>query len=525
MSDKIDQVHPELTARMTQYRRARDFFEGADALKAHDLSASNGTGQSQATDIRDKKTFGNGQRGGYWGNPATAYLPRLSDEQSYNDYAVYVHGAMYPNYLDKTRADFRGLIFSKAPIVEIPPSIEYMRQDCDYKGTPIEEALEEVVEELYSVSRFGWWVDRPETPDGLSRNQEELAGLRPYIVPFRTEDIINWEYGHVGPRVTLTRVVVREGDSLRELSLSPYNNNAGEAVWVYQTRVWTKAARGAISKAMEAITGKDGDAYTPGPLIMPTLGGKYISEIPFFFFSPTGGKAKPGRPQLEDLVQVALSLYQSSALLEHSRFTCGLATALATGFPDETTFDLGGLNVIKNSMPEADFKWVERKGEDCLPLERAVEQKTKMLIALGSRMLEESKKSAESAEALRIRSSGDTATCADIAQSVGRIASQALAFCARWTGDQAPEVKIKLTTDYSAGVADAAEITALDKSVGAGHFSQSDFNAYLRRVGRIAEDRTDEDIEADLEVERERRSESAGALTTGLAAKKTAGAE
>jgi hypothetical protein len=421
-------------------------------------------------------------------------------------------GAMYPNLLESTRKDFRGLIFSKAPVLDIPSAIDYMREDCDLRGTPIEEALETVVDELYAVSRYGWLVEMPEVPEGTDQGTADRAGYRPYLVPFKSEQIINWDDEYIGSRIALTRVVLQEDDdNIVELLLLPYApEDAVEIRYAYTVRRWVKAKPGAMGKIIGTIKGgavegkwtQDGDDETP------MMNNAPIPEIPFYAFSPYGGDIYPTRPMLDDNVMVAWSLYQSSALLEHARFTCGLATAFAPGMTEDeaNSVSMGGLNIIVASNPEAKFSWVERKGEDCLPLERAVEQKKQMLIQMGSKALEESKKAAESADALRLRSSGDTATCADVAQAVGRIASQALAFCARWRGVSEPKVEVKLTTDYSNNVANPAEIAALDKSVSAGNLPRVDYHRRLRKTGVIDAERTDEQIQADLEVEAETKA-------------------
>jgi len=525
---KIDEIHPALAARLKSMSRARDFLEGSDALRHHDLAAA---GELKApTDIRDRKLLGNGGSGGAWGDPVSAYIPRLSVEQSYNDYCTYLMGALYPNYLAKTREDFRGLIFSKAPVMELPAIVKYMLEDCDSRGTPLDEELEAIVDELYAVSRYGWWVDMPEVPEGLTQMQAETMALRPFIVPYRSEEIVNWSYDYVDNRIVLVRVVLKDStSSFRELWLDrEANPDTGYESMIYRTRVWEKPeAAGTGPTIVEAIGrvlghGGSGPAFVSGPVETPLMGAKPISEIPFYFFSPFGGKAEPGKPLLDDLVMVAWSLYRSSALLEHSRFTCGLATAIATGFQEDAEFKLGGLNVIATSNPEAAFQWAERKGEDCLPLERAVEQKTTMLIQMGSKALEQAKKAAESAESLRLRSSGDTATCADIAQAVGRIASQALDFCARWMGDQSPKTAVELTTNYAENVANPAEITALDKSVTARNLPKADFYARLRKVGVIEADRTDAMIEADLERDRASDDDAASDALAATAARMAA---
>ena len=294
---KIDEIHPALAARLKSMSRARDFLEGSDALRRHDLAVA---GELRAPiDVRDRQPIGNGGAGGAWGDPVAAYIPRLSEHQSYNDYCTYLMGALYPNYLEKTREDFRGLIFSRAPVMELPAVVRYMLEDCDSRGTPLDEELEAIVDELYAVSRYGWWIDMPEVPEGLNQAQAETMALRPFIVPYRSEDIVNWSYDYVGNRVVLVRVVLKDSpSSYRELWLDRETDpDTGTESLAYRTRVWEKpAAAGKGPGIVEAIGralghGGSGAAFVPGPIETPFMGGKPISEIPFYFFSPFGGRS------------------------------------------------------------------------------------------------------------------------------------------------------------------------------------------------------------------------------------------
>ncbi|MBL8968261.1 MAG: DUF4055 domain-containing protein [Spirochaetaceae bacterium] len=480
MPQKISDLHPSLAARLAQYDRVRDFLEGADKLRDHDLAAK--------------------------GDAATAYLPRLSPKQDEKEYAAYVRRALYYNAPGRTRDGFLGLIFGREPEMDLGAA-EPLAEDADLQGTPLPEMLEEAVEEVLAVARFGWLVDRPEAPAGASKLDAERDGIRPYLVPYQSENIINWSLTRIGTRWKLGRVVLKETYEAEvdgtTKTLIRYRELLLEAEG-YVVRLWTQE--------------KGQGEYRIESTAYPLLGGKRITEIPFYFFDPRGGRPAPGKSPLVDIVEIARSHYQSSADLEHARFSCSLPTPYFIGFSEEEAsgLSLGGLNGIVASDPAAKVGFLEYSGAGVTPLENALTQKAEMMAKLGSRMLAEDKKDAEAAETLRIRASGESATLADIARAVGRIASQALTFAARWMGSDTP-VEITLNTEYTAATMSPQEIAELLKAVQAGELPGADFRARLRKVGIIEADRTDEEIEAELEAERAKREETAGAALEATA--------
>lgn len=477
----VSDLHKDYTARLTQWQRCRDFFAGADAIRTHDLACK--------------------------GAAASAYVPRLSDKQTDAEYAAYIRRALYYNAPERTKDGLRGLVFFRDPEIVTPDGASAILEDVDMRGTPLEEMLEEIVGELLEVGRVGVLVDYPVAGEFPSKLDEERSGRRPFMTSYKAEDILNWQSSMIGTKWTLVRVVVRElytkadgtDDYLyRELFLEPMDPEAGGAL-VYKNRVWR-------------------DLNAMPETVIPSMNGGPIAEIPFYFYDPRGGRMKPQKPPLLDLIEVARSHYQTSADLEHASFACSVPTPYFLGFTDQEASDiaLGGLNGIVSTNPEAKVGYLEYAGSGVDPLERRLAAKADMMAKLGSRMLAEDKKDAEAAETLRIRSSGESATLSDIARAVSRIMTQMLKFAVEWMGLSSEDVSVKLNTEYTPASASPQEITALLASVQAGNLPVTDFIRRLRKVGLIEADRDDETIEAELEAADAKASEKAGALASGL---------
>lgn len=495
MPSKINDPNSLHTLMSPKWKRCRDFIEGADALRNYDLSQD--------------------------GASADCYLPRLSPKQTRDEYSAYVRRSLYYNAVGRTHGGFLGLIIGKGADVDMPQAAEPIRTDVDLGGMPLEEFLEKTVSEVLEVNRYGWLIDHPalseEEKASKTRLDVEREGLRPYIVAYKSEDIINWKRSRVGTVTKTVRVVLREvslDDTGKETTR--YRELVLEG-GVYKIREWEK------------IGEKDKEEYVVTRETVPLKNNSPLSEIPFYFFDAHGGLADPQKPTLLDLVEVNRSHYQSSADLEHARFSCSLPTPYFLGFSEDEvrTLALGGLNGIHATNTEAKVGFLEYTGQGTEPLERALAQKEAMMAKLGSRMLAEEKRDAETSETMRIRASGENATLADIARSVGRVAGQALTLVSEWFGGSG-EATVTLNTEYTTATASPQEIAALLAAVQAGELPSRDFVDRLRKVGVINSERTDEEIESDLEVQRDRKAEAQGsgllAAASALKARSAVGA-
>jgi len=497
---KISDQHADYQAMAFRWRRARDFLDGRDALLAHDLELWS----------RNRRSSGSRE------NPLTllargAYVPPLSDSQLYADYYAYLNRGEYDNWVELSVNGFRGLIVGKGVGLEGVP--EFMVSDCDLEGTPLEEKIEDLLTEVLTVNRAGWLIDRPAAVEGMSQLDAEQQGVRPYIVDFKAEDIIFWRKARVGNAVKVVEVVLREPCEdaegkpdyrYRQLVLEPMALEDGTGIVGFASYSWTRRT--------------SHDEYVKSAPSVPLLGNKPLSDIPFYFYDAHGGKADPQKPTIESLVLLALAHWQSSVDMRHGAFCVALPTPCFHGYPEDFEPVLGGLNTCISTNPDATENFLELTGQGLEPLRGIINDIEARIAKFGGRMLADEKKDAESTETVRLRSSGEVATLADVARAVARIAGQALSFANLWAGNSTKAV-VTLQTDYAAVSIDSAMLTALDGALTAGHISQVDYNAYIRKTGIIEADRDDEAIEADLERDSAAADDAAGEALVKTAAK------
>jgi len=456
----IENKHPEYWKRIQQWERCRDFLAGTDALIDHDTRMAGVEG---------------------------SYIERLSERQSLTEFKTYIRRALYDNTVKRIKNSLIGLIFSKDPIIEIPAGINYFDNDADLMETPLDEFCESVISEVMSVGRVGVLVDRPPSAPGVSRAETQAAGVRPYFALYKAETIINWKMERVNNRWMVTRVVLDEGnDTFRELTM----DSAG-----YGVTMWTR---------QRDRDGKPTGEYAQSGIVYPVLNGASIKAIPFYFFGPQSGSVETVEPPLLDIVNIAKSHYQSSADLEHARFACSVPTPYFFGFNKEEARQivLGGLNGIHAVNTDSKCGFLEYTGQGTEPLERALDQKYAMMARHSIDMLAD-RGQAEAVGTVKMKISVQTATLADMAQSVSRLLSQALTFAGQWAGIS-QEAIVKLNTEYSTEGIDPQEVTALMQGVIQGTIPILDFIRRLRKVGLIEADRTDEDVINDLALSAER---------------------
>lgn len=446
----IDDKHEQYIEFYDQWETCRDFVAGAWRLRKHDTG--NGGGEN-------------------------SYIEKLSPKQSSAEYRKYIKRALYDNVVRRMKNSLMGLVFAKEPIYKVDPA--YIETDIDLMETPLNEFAEKVLDEVLTVGRCGVLVDRPPAKEGATVAEAEAGNVRPYAVLYKAEDITNWETARISNRWKASRVVLcQAADRYLELYL--------DATSLYHAAVWVKPEKGDWKKESD---------------IIPLVAGKAQTEIPFYFFGPYSGTPEVNESPILDIVEIACSRWRTSADLEHARFSCSLPTPYFLGFTDEeaSNLALGGLRGIVATSTEAKVGFLEYNGQGTEPLERAMQQKADMMARHGVDLLQD-KADAEATETVKMRIGVQTATLADMANSMSRIMEQMLSFMSRWGGGTGA-CEFELNTDYSAHGLSAQDLLALVQGVVSGTVSQTVLNERLRKAG--LEKRTDEEIAEDLALKNE----------------------
>lgn len=474
------------------------------------------------------------------------YLPKLTD-QSTDEYEAYKMRAHFFNATARTRDGFSGMIFRKPPTIEAEPLKAFL-EDCDLGGQSFNAYAKHVTDEVIGPGRIGTLIEF-----NASEN-------RPYICAYLAEQVINWRYERINGRNVLALLVLKESVTKASAIGATYSANPSAVTEQKSANTLFKSGDGTGPGPQPSqIAGKSGEddpfqpaiveqlrvyKLTPAPggeteiekrgeeevpimrlavicevwrkdaekgkqwelyeTLTPIRKGKPLPEIPFVFHGPRDSSAEIERPPLEDIAETNLSHYRSSADLEHGRHFTGLPTAWVAGFPKDSIMKIGSATAWVSTDPNAKAAYLEFEGQGLGALKEALEQKENHMAVLGARMLEQSKRAVETAEAMQIRAAGEGSVLSNIASSLSQSFTLVLKWALWWQGtadkrlsDIGDEAIVTLNTDFQALKLDAPTIVALVKSWQVGALSHDSLVYVLKQGEHISPDRTVEE-EIDL---------------------------
>lgn len=414
---------------------------------------------------------------------AKFYLPALVDE-SQDEYLARLHRAGFYNATWRTIAGFVGMLFRRPATLDVPKEAKALLEDVTMSGISFEAFAKACAYEDLTVSRLGVLVDYPRqqtNADGtaLSLAQAETLGLRPIMVQYRAEQIIDWHYSYVSNKYTLTQVRLREEEAVQT---SEFETEFEERIKVLD--LIDGAYRIRIFDENEEQVGDD---------VYPLMNGKKLTAIPFFFIGPDSTDATLEDPVLIDLVDLNIKHFQVTADYEHGCHMTGLPTPVVSGYqagvdrdgnPVEAKFYIGSTTawVFPDANTKAEF--LEFKGTGLTSLEKNLDRKEAQMASIGARMLAPEKTGVEAAATLAMRHSGEHSILAAIAIAVSEGLQKALAVFCEWAGAKG-EVKYQINRDFIPIVADAALLTKLIALMQAGKLDDESLFEWLKRADLI----------------------------------------
>ena len=352
----VKAVHPEYKKRQTQWKRVRDVLEGSDAVKA----------------------------------AGKTYLPMLGG-QSVEEYTAYKDRALFYSAAGRSRDGLAGMLTRKLPQLDYPEEMASFFKDVSGNNTSFNELFTFTANEELSVGRYGILIDWP------------TNGGEPYLATYETESIINW---FKDENDILTGVVLQE-DTLALAS--------DGFTWepVIQYRHLYIGADGKYHQQLYNDKEKE-----VGTEITPVVRGSAIDIIPMAIITTSGMNQAPMKPPIMDIVDVNLSMYRTSADLEHGRHFTALPTPVIIGAPADTVLKIGSQTAWAIPNEKAKVLYLEFMGQGLVSLERAMAEKTGQMAQFSSRLMDTSTRGSEAAETVRLRYSSEAATLSGIAVAV-----------------------------------------------------------------------------------------------------------
>jgi len=484
-------THFDYDANLSAWQRARDVIAGDDAIKS--------AGQS--------------------------YLPRL-DSQNDDEYLAYKTRACFFNATSRTCDGFLGLLFRRDPEVKLPDrnagvagALRVFSDDVDLMGTSLFTFCKGIASEVLAVGRCGTLIDWGGSATGHSREE------RAYVVRYKAEDIINWQTQRINGRNVLSLVALRELESKPNAD-DPFAVKNTETVRVLKlewlpdasTRYVVERWALANGQSSQPSTGNSNRFFWNGffgngpklsqgkknwkliETITPLRLGKPLPLIPFVFHGPRNSLPDVDKMPLADIITVNLDHYRLDADYKHGLHFTALPTAWVAGFDKTSDLRIGSSTAWVSETVGAVAGFLEFKGHGLSTFENAQNRDERLMAVLGSRMLEDTKRVGETADAIELRQAGENSILMTLAISVSDSISQVLRWVYWWNSTEpVPEdvsenlVLIKINTDFTAKGLTSLELTAIVGAWQAGAISQATMFDLFRKGEVLPTGRTDDE--------------------------------
>jgi len=394
------------------------------------------------------------------------YLPKLSGHGT-SEYNAYKLRSVYYNGVDRTVKGLTGAVMRVAPIIEIPAKLEEWTADITGTGISLNDFISNMLSEQLLTGRQGVLIDR---------NEE-----RPYLTGYTTEQITNWMENDVVLQETF-----RSQDP-KDKFKSEYAVQYRELLIEdgrYIVRIWRKSKGG----------------WTIHEELTPTIRGNGLEGIPFIAMSGDGLNFEPSAPPLLALADISLSMYRTSADLEHGRHFTALPTPYVTGIDADSELTIGSGNawILPDSSSRAGY--LEFSGQGLQALEKAMEEKRSMMASLGAQLLQSQKAGVEASDTVRLRQNAEASTLITVVKTVEEAITSAVQVMAEWEG-LSGEVNIKLNTDFVDTKINAQDLSSLMGAWQSGAISHDTFLFNMKRGEILPPEMSIEDEKSLIDVQ------------------------
>lgn len=427
------------------------------------------------------------------------YLPKLTG-QTEVEYSSYVNRSLFYNAAQRTIDAMTGLLFRKPAVYKFPKNLSNVLSNIDKNGNNLNNFAEDVAEEVLTTGRIGLLVDYPKVETNnnkqITRADVEKNNIYPFVIKYKTENVINWSVSTVNNVKVLTQVVLVEHNEVENdfvtSTQKQYRVLKLDQSGFYFQQIW---------KEIQDTAGKVSLVFSES--IYPKKQGQNLNYIPFFIITPKGQEFDIQKPPFLDLINVNLSHYKTSADIEHAAHFTALPTAVVTGhsMQDGETLKIGSSSAWVFSESDAKASYLEYTGQGIDALEKRLEKKEQQMAALGARMLIPDKVLVESAETHTIKRQGENSALSSVSETISDVITKVLKEIVSWEGLSTEEVFYELNKDFVPSRMSPQELTALLQTWLAKGIAFKDFVEQLQKGEIISPDRNAEEIQDDISNE------------------------
>lgn len=468
-------------------------------------------------------------------------MPNKADTSQANQdrYAAYVDRAVFYNVTRRTLDGLVGQVFSRDPVVEMPDSMDLLKNDVDGAGVGLDQQAKKAMSGTTAFGRQGLLVDYPPTSGPASKADQDAGFVRPTITLYEPWEIINWRTVSVGARRIFSLVVISEtyildddgfesksGLQYRVLRLVPPARPEGAPEdapvdWTqatYAVEIWRldSVADGGTMGGMPGAPSKGAVqefsihlSYEPRD-----ANGNLLTEIPFTFVGAMNNDPGVDHSPLYDLAVLNIAHYRNSADYEEACFITGQPTPVLSGLTKTWVDEVLQGQVMLGSraavmLPQNGSATLLQASPNTMPKE-AMETKEKQMVALGAKLVEH-RQVQRTAQEARTDDASSSSILSSIAANVSEAYTVALKWCAMFMdanladddgdvdGGGDSEISYTLNRDFPAARMNAQDLQQLVATWQARGIAFSEFRNQLRSAGiaTLDDEAAKEEIDSD----------------------------
>lgn len=430
-------------------------------------------------------------------------------------YKGYQSRAVFYGVTGRTLRGLVGLVFDKDPAVEIPDLLKPVKEDATGSGTALDQQAQSALSDVVGLGRAGVLTDYPRAATPTTRKDAMQGNVRPTIVRYTPEQIINWRTRTVGAKVMLSLVVLRESyvvedDGFAETPGTQYRVLRLTPEGIYTVEIHRDIETKDKTPVVEMFTPQDGK-------------GQPLREIPFSFIGAEDNDPCVDRPPLLDIAELNVAHYRNSADYEESVFLVGQPTPVLAGLTKQWVEEalkgrvrLGSRAAIP--LPVGGSAELLQADPNTMAME-AMKHKEDQMIALGAKLLENSGTQQTATEATQdnVMDNSVLGTCArNVSMAYRKALNWAWLYMTGEVVDDPEVIDYELNTDFAARMLTAQDRQQIIQAWVQNAITWEEMRWGLKRAGVAYED--DEEAKEAIASAKEESIEMEAAAAGALAA-------
>ncbi|KQQ60146.1 hypothetical protein ASF84_05420 [Pseudomonas sp. Leaf127] len=448
----VQSTNPDYEAHIAEWRMMDDALEGECAIKRNPLNLPKPSGMVEA-----EKLDGQGN----------AYL-----------YQNYTARAQYEHWVRDALRSMMGLVSKLIPEIKLPTGMSGMEDNATADGFGLTQLFMRVVRQAISHGRVPMVINVDD------------SGL-PYFSTYATRNAINWDTADQGGRQDLVLAVFRE---FRKKAEDRYSHDC-ETVYREFFMVDEVCYTSVRNEAGELV-----EEEKP----LGTVGGnnelvRGLEYIPVIYCGSTDNSPEVDEIPLLTMARAALKAYQLSADYFTALHQTSHPQPWVSGLDDDIELSVTGPSAAWDLGKDGACGYLEFQGAGVEAVRTAMEDQKNAALEAGAKVMDVG--GTESGEARKTRQNDQHATLHSIVITAAAAIDQGLRYAAEWTGFSPDDVAFTVKPDFVVTEADAQQLTALIQLWQNRFIAKKDVRGNLRRVALIAPDRTDDQIDDELEAE------------------------